>query len=161
MRLRRRDLARRAAGVCGGLALARAPAALAQGGGDRKLLERALVVERRLAVLYERASFAAAELFGEQCREHVRGLELALRNRGGRPAGGETAPPSAADAAAGLRLETEAVAACYRATGQVRDSRLLGLFAAIMASHGQHLVVLRQALGHDPIPTALEIGVVQ
>lgn len=161
MSLSRRDLARRAALLCGGLAFARSPSALAQGGGDSELIELELVLERRLAGLYGRAGFAAAELFGEHCREHVRGLELALRNRGGRPKGGGTAPSGAADAAAALRLETEAVAACYRATGEVRDGRLLPAFAAIMASHGQHLVVLREALGRDPIPTALETGSVQ
>lgn len=161
MRLSRRDLARRTAGLCGGLALVRAPATLAQSGGDRELIERALVVERRLAVLYERAGFAAAELFGEQSREHVRGLELALRNRGGRLRDGGITPSGPAHAAAALRLENEAVAACYRATGGVRDGRLLPTFAAIMANHGQHLVVLREGLGRDPIPTALVTGSVQ
>jgi hypothetical protein len=161
VRLSRRDLALRAAGLCGGLALARTPAALAQGGDDRELIERALDVERRLAGLYERASFAAADLFGEQCGEHARGLELALRNRGGLPRGATRAPSGAADAAAALRLETRAVAACYNAVGELRDGRLLPAFAAIMASHGQHLVVLREALGRDPIPAALETGGVQ
>jgi hypothetical protein len=146
--------------VAGALLFGRPAPALAQP-DDRDLLERALAVERRLAALYSRADFDQARLFGEQCREHVSGLELALRNRGGRPRTGPDPAPAENGRAAALRLETDAVAACFRATGGVRDGRLLPAFAAIMANHGQHLVVLREALGRDPLPNPLETGGVQ
>jgi hypothetical protein len=154
MSLRRRDLALGAAAVV----LARPAAALAQV-GDRRLLELTLEVERRLVALYAKTDGVAhATLFGEQCREHVDGLELAYRNRAGSLP--DVAAPSAEPAGreAALKLETEAVAACYRAIGALRDGRLLPAFAAIMACHGQHLVVLRENLARDPIPAALETG---
>jgi hypothetical protein len=154
--LRRRDLALGAAA----LVLARPAAALAQG-GDRELLERTLALERRLAALYSRADFGQAGRFGAHCREHAAGLETALRNRGGGPPGEPRAPAGDSSREVALRLETEAVAACYRAIGDLRDGRLLPAFAAIMAGHGQHLVVLREGLGRDPIPSALETGGVQ
>jgi hypothetical protein len=159
---RRRDLARLAAGLClAGLALGRPPAALAQGGGDSALIEAAIELEQRLALLYERERFAEAELFATHSHEHVRGLGLALRNRGGRPPAAPRAAGARPGPAGALALETAAVGACHGAIGELRDERLLATFAAIMANHGQHLVVLRETLGRDPIPTAFEPGRVQ
>jgi hypothetical protein len=153
MRLRRRDLALAAAAA----AVARPAAALAQS-GDHELLETAMVIERRLAIKYNSERFEEAPLFASQCREHFRGLDIALRNRGGKlgPNGG-----SVAVAAKPLDIENEAVSFYHDAIGEIRDGRLLPTFAAIMANHGQHLVVLRQRLGRDPIPAAFETGSVQ
>jgi hypothetical protein len=129
------------------------------GGGDRELILRTLDLEQRLVGLYARGEAPHSKLFGEHCREHVEGLETALRNRGGQQPGEETAPRSGdAGARAALTLETDAVAACYRAIGALRDGRLIPAFAAIMACHGQHLVVLRESLHRDPLPAALETG---
>jgi hypothetical protein len=155
MSLRRRDLSAGAAGLAV-LALARSPAAFAQA-GDNELIERLLGLERRLAAVYGRGGSASDSLFAEHSREHAKGLELALRNRGGRPPATGGQP----DGGSALELEAEAVAACYRACGELRDTRLLPTFAAIMANHGQHLVVLREARGRDPIPSAFETGHVQ
>jgi hypothetical protein len=151
----RRALARAVAGLLP-LALARAPAALAQRADDGELIEELIELERRLALVYDGGGSAADNLFARHSREHAEGLEQALRNRGGRP----PEPPRAAGGSA-LQLEQRAVAACNRAAGELRDTRLLPTFAAIMANHGQHLVVLRQALGRDPIPAAFETGGVQ
>jgi hypothetical protein len=156
MRLRRRDLAFAAAAA----ALARPAAALAQDRDD-ELLQAAIEIERRLAIAYgsepgER--FEQAPLFARQCREHARGLDIALRNRGGRvPPDGGSVPV----AASVLAIENEAVRLYHEAIGELRDGRLLPTFAAIMANHGQHLVVLRQRLGRDPIPADFETGAVQ
>jgi hypothetical protein len=154
MSLRRRDLALGAAA----LALARPAAALAQV-GDRRLLELTLEVERRLVAVYAKTDgFAQARLFGEHCREHVDGLELAYRNRAGSLPDVAAPPVDPPGRETAMKLETEAVAACYRAIGALRDGRLLPAFAAIMACHGQHLVVLREELRRDPLPAALETG---
>lgn len=153
MRLRRRDLALGAAAAA--VALARPGAALAQAGDD-ELLGDAIALELRLAAAYDGERFEQAPLFARQCREHARGLGMALRNRGRR------APERPRAVRSGpLALESEAVRLYHDAIGELRDERLLPTFAAIMANHGQHLVVLRQRLGRDPIPTAFETGAVQ
>jgi hypothetical protein len=152
MSLRRRDLALAAAA----LACARPAAAFAQATADEATLERTIGLELRLADAYDGEGFEQATLFAEQCREHARGLRTALRNRGGSP------PEAPGDARGGpLALESEAIAACHDAIGEVGDGRLVPIFAAVMANHGQHLVVLRQRLGRDPIPAAFETGAVQ
>ena len=45
-----------------------------------------------------------------------------------------------------------------RASRSCASAALLRTTAQIMASEGQHLVVLRQALGRDPVPNAFETG---
>ena len=157
MTLRRRDLALAAAA----LACARPAAALAQATADVAMLERAIEIERRLDIAYggePGEGLDQAPLFARQCRAHARGLEIALRNRGGRvpPDGGSV--PVAANV---LAIENEAVGLYHDAIGEVGDERLVPIFAAVMANHGQHLVVLRQRLGRDPIPVAFETGSVQ
>jgi hypothetical protein len=153
MKPRRRDLALAAAA----LACARPAAALAQGTADEAALRRTIDLELRLAAAYEAEEFEQAALFAEQCREHVRALGEALRNRGGRPPEVPAAPARGGP----LALESEAVAACHDAIGEVGDTRVLPIFVALMANHGQHLVVLRQRLGRNPIPAAFETGSVQ
>lgn len=150
----RRTFARAAAGVLA-LALARPRATLAQGDGDSELIAALIELERRLERAYGAAGSATDELFATHSREHAEGLEQALRNRGGRP------PEGPAAGGAPLELEARAVASCHRAIGELRDGRLLPTFAAIMANHGQHLVVLRERAGRNPIPAAFETGRVQ
>lgn len=149
MTLRRREAVIAAAA----LACARPAAAFAQQSADDSFLERTIELELQLAKAYEGEDFEQAALFADQCREHARGLGLALRNRGGR------APEEPADEPGGpLALEREAVSTCHEAIGEVADVRLLPTFVAVMANHGQHLVVLRQGLGRNPIPFAFESG---
>jgi hypothetical protein len=57
-----------------------------------------------------------------------------------------------------IELETMALAAYYDAHQKLQDGRLLQTAASIMSSAGQHLVLLRQALGHNPVPHAFETG---
>ena len=148
----RRALARAAAGLMA-LALARPPAAPAQGADNGELIEALIELERRLALAYATGGSGTDQLFGRHSREHAEGLEQALYNRGGRA---PEEPRSAGGAP--LELEARAVAACHLAAGELRDSRLLPTLAAIMANHGQHLVVLRERAGRDPIPSAFETG---
>ena len=65
--------------------------------------------------------------------------------------GGRTATLGYAEA-----LEEAAVAAYYDAARNLRDPRLLALVARVLGSEGQHLAVLREALGRDPVPSASE-----
>ena len=50
------------------------------------------------------------------------------------------------------------MATYYRAAPRLEDAKLLQLSATIMANEGQHLVILRRALGKDPVPNAFETG---
>jgi proteasome lid subunit RPN8/RPN11 len=91
---------------------------------------------------------------------------MALKGLGGTPPSGHIAPlletlskaRTKADVLAYLvALETMEVAAYYDAAKNFEATKLLQTGAQIMANEGQHLVVLRQALGRDPAPNAYEI----
>lgn len=55
-----------------------------------------------------------------------------------------------------LELEAMAVAAYHDAHRRLRDVALLKTAASVMATEGQHLVVVRRALGRAPVPRAFE-----
>jgi hypothetical protein len=167
--LRRRELIR-ASAAAGALALpllGRAGSAGAATRGDRDILAGALELERRLESLYGTLAgrggpgARSAELFGEHCREHARGLGVALANRGGSPPDASSPAVREATLAAALGLETAATGAYYRAHAELRDAVLLPTLTSIMANHGQHLVVLRQQLGQSPATLAFESGGVE
>ena len=108
-----------------------------------------------------------AALLGRQETEHAAALTAALKNLGGTPPAGTDAKLLAPLKSArsqkqvaqfAIELETMAVAAYYDASKQLRQARLLQTSAQIMANEGQHLVVLRQALGKDPVPNSFENG---
>jgi hypothetical protein len=170
MSLRRREVVRRGAAIGGAAAAmalgARAPAALAGRREDRQLLIEMLELEQRLEAIYRSlaagggADGRTAEEFRAHCREHARGLTMALDNRGGVPGKG-SAPLPVGGLAAALRVETAAVAAYYRANGAFGDVPLLATLTGIMANHGQHLVVLRQRTGTTPVTLAFETGGVE
>jgi rubrerythrin len=58
--------------------------------------------------------------------------------------------------AALLKLEAAIVSAHYDAVGRLTEPSGLEALGEIMASEGQHLVVLRTALGQPPVPNAFE-----
>jgi rubrerythrin len=108
-----------------------------------------------------------AALFGRQEAEHAAALTAALKGLGGTPPTGTDAKLLAPLQGArsqkqvaefAVQLETMAVAAYYDASKMLRQAHLLQTSAQIMANEGQHLVVLRQALGKDPVPNAFENG---
>jgi hypothetical protein len=131
-------------------------AATPRGRSDVELLQELLALEEEANLVYgtlRAGPGVPARLFREQSREHARGLETALRNRGGRPlAPRARAGPATPEQA--LRLEARSVSAYHRAIGDLGDERLLEALAGVMANHGQHRVVLRRSLGRDPLPDA-------
>jgi hypothetical protein len=159
---RRQALALAAAGA---LLLARPRAAAAQS-PDVEQLAGLLALERRLESAYRAALARDAidrelgETLLEHEREHVRGLEQALRGRGGPRA---TVPPARLGAALASRtafarfaigLEEEAVRAYQEVLATFRNDRLLQPLGSIMAAGAQHVVALRGAIGDELIPLA-------
>jgi hypothetical protein len=150
--------------VLGGGLFALAPAtATAADGSDVGQLEHLLALERRLESAYatalQRDSIdpALGESLLSQEREHVRGLEQALRGSGRRepravapaPLPGTAAADRRAFARFALDLERQTVSAYLEVLATLGNERLLQPLGAIMASDAQHEVALRQALGVD------------
>jgi hypothetical protein len=159
---RRHALGRAAALALGG-ALAFARPAAAAPPPDAEQLERLLALEQRLESLYETALArdaidpALGQTLLEHEREHIRGLEQALRGRG-RRSPRATVPPPRLGAALASRtafarfasdLEAETVHAYQEVLATLRNTRLLLPLGSIMASGSQHVVALRQAGGED------------
>jgi Ferritin-like domain len=136
-------------------------AAFARAGSDTAILRRAIEMELEMALAYETigGTLSAAGLFERQARAHAESLSESLKRLGGKP---PPAPRRAgeqeAGAASALRLELTAVAAYHDALGRLRNPAVLRTVSSVMANHGQHLVVLREALGREPLPTAFETG---
>jgi Ferritin-like domain len=151
----------------GALALVR-PASAAAQPSDIDQLERLLALEHRLQSLYDAALERNAiepelgETLLEHEREHVRGLEMALRARGRRSPRATVPPPQVGTALASrtafarfaIDLETETVGAYEEALPTLRSGRLLLPIGSIMASSAQHVVALRQAAGEDLLAPA-------
>jgi hypothetical protein len=151
----------------GALALTR-PASSAAQTSDVDHLERLLALEQRLQSLYEAALERDAvepglgETLLEHEREHVRGLEMALRARGRRSPQATVPPPQVGTAFASRTafarfaadLEGEAVDAYEKVLPILRSTRLLLPLGSIMASGAQHVVALRQAAGDDLLAPA-------
>ena len=150
--------------------------AFAASSGDPAIVASAIRLENTAVAAYAAAVKSglltppvrrAAVLFGSQEAQHAAALTAALKGLGGTPPGGTD--PKLLAKLSGLRsqrevlqfaveLETMAVAAYHDAARKLRDLRLLQTGTQIMANEGQHLVVLRQALGRDPVPNAFETG---
>jgi rubrerythrin len=150
--------------------------AFAAASGDAAILASAIRLENTAVAAYAAAVKSglltspvrrAAALFGSQEAAHAAALTAALRDMGGTPPAGTDSKLLAK--LSGLRserqvlefaieLEAMAVAAYHDAARKLRDLRLLQTGAQIMANEGQHLVVLRQALGKNPVPNAFEVG---
>jgi Ferritin-like domain len=158
---RRQALAGGAALAAGGVLLRARPAAAAP--PDVEQLERLLALEHRLEAAYEMALARDAiepglgQTLLEHEREHVRGLEQALRGRG-RRSPRATVPPPRLGAALESRsafarfaadVEAETVGAYQEVLATLRNGRLLLPLGSIMASSSQHVVALRQVAGED------------
>jgi len=147
-------------------------AAAAQRGSDRDLLERLLAEERGLQSMYEAAARrgllvpGVAELLRDHERQHAEGIEEALSGTGRAPVASVPSAELTRAVSRGtraflryaLRIESEAVAAYANAVTNLRDPDLLQPLGSIMASEGQHLVVLRELLGARPSTRAYETG---
>ena len=161
--------------------LLRVSNAFAQAEGDAGIIEGAVGLEQVAVFAYQAAVDSGAldkgvvpvaELFRDQEQEHADGLITALEALGGKA---PAKPMSVEDIDAvlpglgdvknqkdilnfAIELETAAVAAYYDAHQKLKDPKLLQTGASIMANEGQHLVVLRQALGKNPSPDAFATG---
>jgi hypothetical protein len=133
-------------------------AALSSPPSDTEALGRLLALERRLEASYETA--LARDVIEPELgrsllsheREHVRGLEQALRRRGTRdatpaPAGGVDLSSRRAFARSALELERTAVDTYREVLTSFHDDTLLQPLGSIMACGAQHEVALRQVLG--------------
>jgi rubrerythrin len=150
------------------LLLAGARGASAQLGEDRTVVTAALDLERRALAAYEDASTSEAldvdtrgiaRRFAEHQREHVDALAGLLGQTGGadaEPAGGEEEGGGGRDdfLRTAIGLEEEALRAYRTAHERLRDASLVKLGSGVMANHGQHLVVLRDALEEEPLTDA-------
>jgi hypothetical protein len=124
-------------------------------------VERLLALEQRLEAAYgaalERGAIDAplGRTLMAQERDHVRGVELALRTLGGRVSQATVSPPEPASALRGRRsfarfalaLETQTVAAYAQVLATLDAPGLLQPLGSIMTSGAQHQVALRELLG--------------
>ena len=184
----RRDLLRRGFALGGAaIAASSVPlllsvrTAFAQSSGDAEILQKAINLEQVSVIAYDAA--LAGELLSPVLtrivrrlraheQQHADGLTTALSDLGGTP---PAAPKGIADVEKvvkglgdvrtqgdlvnfAIELETAAVAAYHDAHAKLVETRLLQTGASIMASEGQHLVVLRRLVHKDPIPNAFETG---
>jgi rubrerythrin len=155
--------------------------AFAQTSGDAKILRNAINLERVAVIAYDAALTGglltpAVTRIVRRLRaheqQHADALTTALIDLGGAPA---AAPKGVADVEKvvkglgdvrtqgdvvnfAIELETAAIAAYHDAHAKLVETRLLQTGASIMASEGQHLVVLRRLVHKDPIPRAFETG---
>jgi rubrerythrin len=155
--------------------------AFAQAKGDTAILGRAISLEQVAVLAYDTAIAGGllspaltgvARTLRAHEQEHADRLTTALTDLGGTP---PPAPQGIADVDKvvkglgdaktqtdvvnfAIELETAAVAAYLDAHRELVEAKLLQTGASIMASEGQHLVVLRRAIGKDPVPAAFETG---
>jgi rubrerythrin len=165
---RRRALGAAAALAAGAAVALTRPAAAAGQPGDVEQLERLLALEQRLESVYETALARGAieaqlgETLLRHEREHVRGLEQALRGRGQRSPRATVPPPRLGTALSSrtafarfaIDLESETVRAYQEVLSTLRNGRLLLPLGSIMTSDAQHVVALRQAAGDDLLAPA-------
>jgi len=159
--------------------LVRTRSAFAQAEDDTAIIEAAATAEIEAVVAYEtmvrsgllRGPVAdIIRLFGNQESEHYNELVRLLEDMGGEeperpePAdisglGGLVAEPQMLTFA--LELENGLIQEYVEAFENLTDPELLKTTAQIMSNEGQHLVMLRLALGADPVslvPSAFETG---
>jgi hypothetical protein len=147
-------------GAAAALAVA-APAHAEGGRSDGEVLEELLALEARLADAYEAAlrrdaiDTGLGRLLLEHEREHIRGLEQALRSVGGRAPRAAVPPRELGSALRNrtvfarfaLDLEAQAVAAYTSAAAGVGRPGLRRPLGSIMACEAGHEVALRAAAG--------------
>jgi hypothetical protein len=155
--------------------------AFADAGSDGPIVANAINLERVAVIAYGRAigsgllspaMLRIARRFRDHEREHADALTTALTDLGGSPPqppkgladvdkvvkglGDVTSQADVVNFA--IELETATVAAYYDAHAKLIQAKLLQTGASIMASEGQHLVVLRKAARQVPVPNAFETG---
>jgi rubrerythrin len=153
--------------------------AFAQAEDDAKIVEGAVRLEQIAVVAYDTAYNGnlltkpvadVAKLFRDQEQEHADALTQALQDLGGtapeppRPQeveGLSSAKSQAQILSFAIDLENMAIQAYVDAHRKLQSPDLLKTGSQIISNEGQHLVVLRQALGASPagsVPRAFEAG---
>ena len=182
----RREAVRRglmAGGALAGLAtvplLVRAQSAFAQAESDTEILEAAATAEIEAVVAYETMARSGLlrgpvgeiiRLFGNQEEEHFNALARLLEDMGGEvPEKPEPADISGLGNLVGepqmlqfaYEMENGLIQQYVEAFKNLSDSEVLKTTSQIMNNEGQHLVMLRLALGASPValvPSAFETG---
>jgi Ferritin-like domain len=139
-------------------------------GADAEILNAALARELTILDAYTRGAprlrggaRALARRLRAHEQEYVSALTKAIRGLGG----DTEAEPEAADLSSAVRgqgdllallyeLESAALAAYVEVAPQLYTAAPRTLDASLAAGHAQHLVVLRQALGADPVAAVPE-----
>jgi rubrerythrin len=176
----RRHLVRRGVTAGAGVAIASAlspvaaRAVLAGADTDLELVEAVIGLEQRAAVAYATIANGglldeevrrAADAFAEQERDHVEALTAAVEDLGGRapddPVEVEGLGALASQREAlelAIDLEDQLIRAYVDAAGRLASTALRRTAVQILGNEAQHLAVLRQQLGQDPVPDAFEDG---
>lgn len=180
--LRRRELVAAGAALvaAGGALLVRPTAARAQGSADVSLILAGVQLERALSVAY--ADLAERSRLGRDLQDmlrqmadhearHAQALLTLAEYIGAEPPPVPTLPAvrqalprlgDAVDRQSTLsvldELERAELLGFYSDQQILTDAKLIQLVGAVMCSDAQHLALVRQAAGKDPIPTALETG---
>jgi rubrerythrin len=155
--------------------------AFAQTSADAEILQRAITLEQVAVIAYDTvlagglltpAVTRIARRLRAHEQQHADALTTALSDLGGTQ---PSAPQGTADVDKvvkglgavrtqtdvvnfAIELETATVAAYHDAHAKLIETRLLQIGASIMASEGQHLVILRKLVKQDPVPNAFETG---
>lgn len=169
-----------AAGLTFGVAGA-TPRAGAAALDDRTILRLSLELERVVVLAYElalssgyldrRLQAAVATIAGQE-RQHADALSVFLRQLGAplppAPRGiaaVDAVVPGLGHARSGrellsvlTELEGVAVYSYYLGIQRLYDQKLVQTATAILADESQHLVILREAAGQDPLPRPFEVG---
>ena len=143
--------------------------AFAQADNDQSVITAAIELEQVAAEAYQRLQGplgGVARLFRNHERQHEQALTAALRQLGGRPPSANVDARLArlptgnrrAAASFAIELEQNAVRAYEDAARKLRDASLMKTTTTILGAEAQHLVVLRQIAGQQPLPNAFELG---
>jgi len=139
---------------------------------DVEILNGALDLELMAVAAYKAgaarlrgSALAIGKKFLEQEQEHADGLAAAIRDVGGKPNRAKTSYddfPALRTQTDVLRfavdLENTAIAAYIDALPKLTQRDLRATAAAIITNEAEHLAVLLDALGMDPVPDALVTG---
>ena len=120
---------------------------------DADLLAPSLAAALALASAYERAGGRIGRALAAREREHAQRLRAAGARDGARAPAASGGPFEAA-----LALEQAALRAHVRAVGLVRALPARTLAADLLAADARHVMVLRELLGLDGLPSAFPDG---
>ena len=179
---RRRFLGTAGASAAGGSALllaacGRESQPLAEAGPDEsdqadvEILNGALDLEFMAVAAYKAGAaqltgdlLQIGKLFLAQEQEHADGLTSTIKDAGGKPNRAKSAydfPPlrSADDVLRyAVHLENTAIAFYIDALPKLTNGDVRATAASIITTEAEHLAVLREALGHSPLPAAFVTG---